>query len=48
LIKVGVAAAVTLAAAIRLAVISDTEGCSGSVLAGLAVGVILGGWLRDT
>jgi hypothetical protein len=34
-------------AAIGLAVIGDTEGCSGSILAGVGVGVFLGGWLRD-
>ena len=47
MIKVCIAAAVSLVAAIGLAVIGDTEGCSGPILAGVAVGVFLGGWLRD-
>jgi hypothetical protein len=47
-VKVCIAAAVSLVAAIGLAVIGDTEGCSGSVLASVGVGVLLGGWLRDT
>jgi hypothetical protein len=47
LIKVGIAAAVSLLAAIGLAVIGDTEGCTGSVQAGVAVGIFLGRWLRD-
>jgi hypothetical protein len=48
LIKVGIAAAVSLMTAIGLAVVGDTEGCSGSVLAGAGVGVLLGGWLATT
>jgi hypothetical protein len=47
LIKVGIAAAVSLVAAIGLVVIGDTEGCSGSILVGVGLGVLLGGWLRD-
>jgi hypothetical protein len=47
LIKVGIAAAVSLMAAVGLAVIGDTEVCSGSILAGVGVGVLLGGWLRS-
>jgi hypothetical protein len=47
LIKVGIAAAVSLVAAIGL-VMGDVEGCSGSILAGVGVGVLLGGWLRDS
>jgi hypothetical protein len=47
LIKVGIAAAVSIVAAIALAAIGDTDGCTGSVLAGVGVGVLLGGWLRD-
>jgi hypothetical protein len=47
LIKVGIAAAVGLLSAIGLAVIGDTEGCTESLLAGVGVGVLLGGWLRD-
>jgi hypothetical protein len=47
LIKVGIAAAVSLVAAIGLAVIGDTEGCTGPILAAVGVGVFLGGWLRD-
>ena len=47
MIKVCIAAAVSLVAAIGLAVIGDTEGCSGPILAGVGVGVFLGGWLRD-
>jgi hypothetical protein len=47
LIKVGIAAAISLMAAVGLAVIGDTEGCSGPILAGVAVDVFLGGWLRD-
>jgi hypothetical protein len=31
----------------RACVIGDTEGCTGSVLAGVAVGIFLGGWLRE-
>ena len=47
MIKVGIATAVSLLAAIGLAAIGDTEGCTGSVLAGVGVGVLLGGWLRE-
>ena len=47
MIKVGIEAAVSLMAAIGLAVIGDTEGCTGSVVAGVGVGVLLGGWLRE-
>ena len=48
MIKVGIAAVVSLVAAIGLAIIGDTDGCAGSVLAGVSVGVLLGGWLKDT
>jgi hypothetical protein len=47
LIKVAIATAVSLLAAIGFAVIGDTEGCTGSVLAGVAVGIFLGGWSRE-
>ena len=47
MIKVGIATAVSLLAAIGLAVIGDTEGCPGPVLAEVGVGVFLDGWLRD-
>jgi hypothetical protein len=47
LIKVATATAISLLAAIGLAAIGDTEGCTGSVLAGVGVGVLLGGWLRE-
>ena len=47
MIKVGIATAVSLLAAIGLTVIGDTEGCTASVLAGVGVGVLPGGWLRE-
>jgi hypothetical protein len=47
LIKVGIATVLSLLAAVGLAVIGDTDGCTGSVLAGVGLGVLLGGWLRD-
>jgi|SoiMetStandDraft_5_1073268.scaffolds.fasta_scaffold08853_3 hypothetical protein len=47
MIKIGLAAAVSLVAAAGLAVIGDTEGCAASNLACVGVGVLLGGWLND-
>jgi hypothetical protein len=47
LIKVGIAAAVSLLAAVGLAVMGDTEGCTAPILAGVSLGIFLGGWLRD-